>query len=149
LRYSADRLTSAADIGKADLALIEAAFAASSGAYAPNSGLHVGAAIRSKAGTIYKSANLENAAFDAVHAESSAMATARATEGDAFKLEAIAVVAKNAEGEQQPCSPCGACRQYLLEFSRTARVLFFFGDDLKLVCETPSTLLAYGFAFAR
>src|SRR5690242_11129220 len=119
LRHPPDRLTSEVDIRKADLELIEAAFAASSGAYAPNSELHVGAAIRSQAGTIYTSTNLENAAFNAVHAETGALATARATEGDSFELEAISIVAKNAKGEQQPCSPCGTCRQYLFEFSRT------------------------------
>lgn len=133
----------------ADLELIRAASVASARAYAPNSGFRVGAAIRSRAGHVYTSVNLENAAYDAVHAEASALATARAAEGDELQLEAIAVVAQNTDGEQQPCSPCGACRQHIFEFSETARVLFYFGDELKLCCETPATLLPYGFSLKK
>jgi cytidine deaminase len=118
------------DTEKADQELIKAALTASLGAHAPHSGLRVGAAIKSQAGHTYTSTNLENAAFDAVHAEASALATARAAEGEDLKLEAIAVVATNAAGEKQPSSPCGACRQHIFEFSKTARILFF-NDDLK------------------
>jgi cytidine deaminase len=138
-----------ADPEKANQELINAALKASLGAHAPHSGLRVGAAIKSAAGHTYISTNLENAAFDAVHAEASALATARAAEGEDLKLEAIAVVATNAEGEKQACSPCGACRQHIIEFSKTARILFYFGDDLKLVHEKVSTLLPYGFAVKR
>jgi cytidine deaminase len=136
---------------KLEKMLIETAIQAATHAYAPISGFHVGAAILSKDGNIYMGANLENAAFKAVHAETSALAAARAAEGEKFQLEAIAIVAQNADGVQQPCSPCGSCRQFLLEFSKTARVVHFglIGDELKLFRDTPATLLPHGFTLER
>ncbi len=94
-------------------------------AYAPYSGYHVGAALRSASGHTYVGCNVENASFSVGScAERAAISTAVAGEGSAFRLAAIAVVALNALGESLPVTPCGACRQALVEFGDDAEVGF-------------------------
>ena len=77
-------------------------------AYAPHSGFHVGAALRSARGQIYLGCNVENAAYPVSScAERGAISAAVAAEGKDFKLHAIAVVALNAQGDSLPVTPCG------------------------------------------
>jgi cytidine deaminase len=128
-----------------DADLIDQARTASARAYAPYSRFHVGAAVRSASGAIHVGANVENAAYPiGVCAEAAALGAARTVEGDGFRLVAVAVIASR-DGVEQSCSPCGACRQRLLEFSASARVLFQDGPDLRLVCEPARALLPFGF----
>jgi cytidine deaminase len=82
-------------------------------AYAPYSRYLVGAAIATKKGNIYSGCNVENASFGAtICAERGAIMKMVA----AGELEPIAcaVVTGDAEG----ASPCGICRQVLVEFAR-------------------------------
>jgi coenzyme F420-0:L-glutamate ligase/homotetrameric cytidine deaminase len=91
--------------------LIEQARQAAKDAYAPYSGFLVGAALLSRSGRIYTAGNIENAASGAgICAERTALARAVACGGKEF--EAIAIVANAVE----PISPCGICRQSLIEF---------------------------------
>lgn len=94
-------------------------------AYAPYSHLRVGAALRSAAGHIYCGCNVENGALPIGGcAERAAIATAVQVEGANFRLAAIAVAAFAADGTPLPVSPCGACRQALVEFGTSAAVSF-------------------------
>jgi cytidine deaminase len=81
-------------------------------AYAPYSRFQVGAALRTRSGRIFCGCNVENLSFGlTVCAERAAVfAAVAAGERD---FEAIAVVADSVE----PVTPCGACRQVLVEFS--------------------------------
>jgi cytidine deaminase len=95
-------------------ALRAAATAVASRAYAPYSGLRVGAAGLTSDGRVVVGCNVENASFGlTLCAEcglvSALRATAPADQGTA--LEAVAVVA----GDGEPLLPCGRCRQLLLE----------------------------------
>lgn len=85
---------------------------AADNAYAPYSGFHVGAAILGKGGGIYQGCNVENASYGlTICAERNACTTMVAQgERDAA---AIAIFAGRSAGE---AVPCGACRQFLLEF---------------------------------
>ena len=96
-----------------------AAVDAAGRAYAPYSGLLVGAAAQSSDGQIITGCNVENASYgltlcaecglvSALHA---AGAAARHTSGTPGPLLAVAVVA----GDGAPLLPCGRCRQLLLE----------------------------------
>ncbi len=92
--------------------LIAQAIDAQRKAYAPYSKFHVGAAIR-MSGAIYQGANVENASYSlTVCAERTAIFAA--VIAGAFDLEAVAVCTN----ASPPSSPCGACRQVLLEFAR-------------------------------
>ena len=94
-------------------------------AYAPYSNLRVGAALRAASGRIYCGCNVENAAYPVGGcAERAAIAAAVQAEGSAFQLHAIAVAAFGRNGEALPVSPCGACRQALVEFGADAAVSF-------------------------
>jgi cytidine deaminase len=106
-------------------ALQEAADRVARQAYAPHSGFHVGAALRSASGQTYVGCNVENASFSVTGcAERNAIAAAVASEGPSFRLQAIAVVALDAAGQSLPVTPCGACRQMLVEFGEEAEVGF-------------------------
>jgi cytidine deaminase len=94
-------------------------------AYAPYSRLRVGAALRSATGKIYCGCNVENGALPIGGcAERAAIAAAVQAEGADFRLVAIAVTAFAADGTPLPVSPCGACRQALVEFGADAAVSF-------------------------
>lgn len=90
--------------------LIELAKEAREKAYAPYSNFKVGACVITEDGSVYTGCNIENASFGlTVCAERVAMF--KAYSDGKRKLKALAVVA-DTEG---PVSPCGACRQVMME----------------------------------
>lgn len=93
-------------------ALLEIAKAVRDKAYAKYSGFHVGAALVGKSGQVYLGVNIENASYPAgLCAERSALASA-VTAGET-EFSAIAIIG---EDDDDPCYPCGICRQVLAEF---------------------------------
>ena len=119
----------------ADRALYDQAVAVAAQAYAPYSRFLVGAAVRVRDGRVFLGVNVENAAYPlGVCAEKSALTaavTAGCRPGD---LETIAVTA----------SPCGGCRQWLVELG-LERVVYA-GADREVVVSAPSDLLPDSFA---
>jgi cytidine deaminase len=98
---------------KIDMAALErAAREAQQRAYAPYSSFKVGAALLTGSGDIFTGANVENASYGlTVCAERTAcIAAALAGHRD---VRAICVVTD----ASPPASPCGMCRQTLLEFT--------------------------------
>lgn len=90
--------------------------------YAPYSHFKVGAAILLDNGEIVCGANQENSAFPSgTCAERSACYSAGARFPDArFRIIAIAARGTDDLEIPQPCAPCGACRQALLEYETLA-----------------------------
>ncbi|MBR2801957.1 MAG: cytidine deaminase [Erysipelotrichaceae bacterium] len=92
--------------------LVEKAFEAMKNAYAPYSNYHVGAALLTKDGTVYKGANIENASYGATNCgERTAVFAAYANGVRQKDIEALAIVS---DGEKL-AAPCGICRQVLSE----------------------------------
>ncbi|MGP1575092.1 cytidine deaminase [Selenomonas sp.] len=122
-----------------DKALIELAKQARAHAYAPYSGFAVGAAALSADGRVFLGCNIENASYGLTNcAERTAIFSAIAA--GAKELAALAVVA---DGEQ-PCSPCGACRQVIAEFSIKRIILANLAGKSRIV--TAEELLPYAFS---
>ena len=94
-------------------------------AYAPYSSYRVGAAIATEDGRIFSGCNVENASYGAtVCAERNAIG-AMIVAG-ASKPIACAIVT----GGSKPGSPCGMCRQVLVEFTRDMPVVLVAESDL-------------------
>jgi cytidine deaminase len=110
--------------------LVQRAEAAAVRAYAPYSNYLVGAAVRTRDGTVFEGVNVENAAYPlGVCAEKSAIVSAVSAGYKPGDFEAIGITA----------SPCGGCRQWLHEF-RFDEVAYR-RDDGSLATTTPGGLL--------
>ena len=101
-----------------DTELIQMAFQAREGAYAPYSQYKVGAALLGKSGRIYTGCNVENASYGATICAERVAATKAVSEGE-LSFEALAVAV---DGDE-PGSPCGICRQFLAEFGTGLRLI--------------------------
>jgi coenzyme F420-0:L-glutamate ligase/homotetrameric cytidine deaminase len=98
--------------------LIKEASQALENAYAPYSNFRVGAALLCRNGRVYSAGNMENASSGAdICAERAAISKALASGEREF--EAMAVVGDTLE----PISPCGICRQNLIEFGEEIIVI--------------------------
>jgi len=92
-------------------ALRVAAVAAAGRAYAPYSGLRVGAAGQASDGRIVTGCNVENASYGLTLCAECGLVCALRDADATGPLLAVAVVA----GDGEPLLPCGRCRQLLLE----------------------------------
>ncbi len=124
-------------------ALAEAAIAARERSYAPYSHFHVGAAVLTAAGNIFLGGNIENAAYPmTICAERVAIFSAYAA-GER-EIVALAVVTPTDDA----ASPCGACRQVILELApRSIIILLNLSGARRRV--TPQDLLPFGFGPAQ
>lgn len=112
----------ASDLSDSESRLMDLARQATYRSYAPYSHFCVGAAILLDNGEVVTGANQENVAYPSgTCAERSACYYAGATYPDA-RFVAIAIASRGTDGEPttQPCAPCGACRQALLEYEMRA-----------------------------
>ena len=117
--------------------------------YSPYSNFKVGAAIRLADGSIYTGSNQENAAFPVgLCAERTAFFYAQANAPEQAPV-AIAIAAFTGGAFlAKPVSPCGACRQALLEaetrYGQPIKVLLY-GDDGIYVVDSFRDLLPLTF----
>lgn len=122
--YSLDEMS---DI---DRNLIDCAIRATQNAYANYSHFYVGASLLLENGSIVIGANQENAAFpSSLCAERSAIFAAQSQQ-PLQPIKTIAIAAKNNTGLlKNPITPCGACRQVMLEiedrYKMPVRVLLY------------------------
>jgi cytidine deaminase len=101
-------------VNENDEQLFAHAEAVAARAYAPYSRFQVGAAVLTRDGHVVEGVNTENAAYPlGVCAERTALSRAVVEGYKPGDLEAIAITA----------SPCGGCRQWLIEF-RVPRVVY-------------------------
>ena len=128
--------------------LVKAAVMARELSYSPYSKFKVGAALLCKDGRVFQGANVENSSYPlCMCAERNALYNAMMNGYKKEDFVALAIVADTDE----PCSPCGACRQVISElFPRKGLILLanlkgeeketnidellpfaFSGDDLK------------------
>ncbi len=104
------------DLTADEAELVRAAARATDNSYAKYSHFRVGAAVRLNDGRIVIGANQENAAFPSgLCAERTAIFAAQAQNPDQ-PVRCLAIAAADDDGlRAKPVSPCGACRQVILE----------------------------------
>lgn len=131
--------------------LVDAALEATRRSYAPYSHFYVGAAVLLDNGVIVTGNNQENVAFPSgLCAERTALFYANAQYPE-VSVKALAIVARDSAGKvtQAPISPCGACRQVMLEtenrFGKPMQVLLASAEEV-IVVERASALLPLAFS---
>lgn len=137
------------ELNEADAELVNAALQATYTSYAPYSNFHVGAAIRLENNEIFSGSNQENAAFGVgTCAERTALFYVNAN--STLDITTIAIIARGANGEvtTSPITPCGLCRQALLEAQtrsgKPIRVIMAGKDEVRIV-NSISDLLPFQF----
>ena len=130
--------------------LLELARAAAAKAYAPYSNFQVGCAIVSAEGQVVTGANVENACYRlGVCAEQSALSAAQL----AFGLGNVARIAVVGGTDSTVCTPCGGCRQAILEAAqlggRDVDILCSSGDGSAVERHRISDLIPNGFGPAN
>jgi cytidine deaminase len=138
IRISISEFENLHELPVSDQELVLKARAAAPNAYAPYSKYLVGTALRLSNGTIVAGNNQENASSPlGICAERTALFWANANyPGQA--VESIAVSAINQHGKAaRNVSPCGACRQVMLEtqhrFKHPMRVILDSGDKIEIL----------------
>ncbi len=133
-----------------DQELVAAARTAALKAYAPYSKFQVGCAIESVDGEVVTGANMENACYRlGICAEQSALTAAQ----HKFGLDKVARIAVAGGQGDTVCTPCGGCRQAILEAAqlsgRNVEILCSSGDGSAVERHTIGTLIPYGFGPAN
>jgi cytidine deaminase len=133
-----------------DEQLLTLARGAAAKAYAPYSNFRVGCAVASVDGEVVTGANMENACYRlGICAEQSALTAAQ----HAFGMDKVARIAVVGGTDATVCTPCGGCRQAILEAAqlsgRDVEILCGSGDGSAVARHTIFELIPHGFGPAN
>ena len=108
--------------------LLKNAYEAMDNAYAPYSNFHVGACVKTKDGKYHKGANIENASYGLTNcAERSALFHVYSLGYRQDDIECMAIVGQG----NTLITPCGACRQVLVELlKRDTPIVLVTGEKV-------------------
>ena len=110
---------------KTNKELLELAKIVSEKAYCPYSKFQVGACIQFENGNIYAGCNVENSSYGlSLCAERNALSSAIVA-GETGRLVKVAIYSPNSK----KCFPCGACRQWIQEFSKGFNTEIILEDE--------------------
>ena len=135
------------ELSEQDRQLEERALEVARKAYAPYSRFHVGAAVLLANGEIVTGSNPENAAYPSgTCAERPALFWAGAQWPD-VAVERLAIVAINSAGRVPVISPCGSCRQVIMETATRFHPfpILLMGEEKTILLEDCRYLLPFGF----
>lgn len=120
--------------------LVSLAIDASKHAYVPYSHFPIGAALKTKDGTIYTGCNIENASFGLTNC-GERTAIFKAVSDGHKELAEIAIYGET----QEPVSPCGTCRQVMVEFFEPSSLVTLIAQNGQTLETTVGDLLPYSF----
>ena len=125
-----------------DKELLEKAKEVSQNSYCPYSKFPVGACALFESGNYYSGCNIENSSYGlTLCAERNAISNAVAN-GEKTKLIKIAIYSP----KSKKCFPCGACRQWIQEFSQGYDTQIILEDeDLKAILYHINDIFPYSF----
>ncbi len=130
------------DMTEIEQTLIDAAKKVRANAHAPYSGYHVGAALVDETGAVHTGCNVENAAYpEGTCAEANAIGSMVAAGGKRI----IAIAAIGGAREIEACTPCGGCRQCILEFADDDTQIILIGEGNSIDSYSIDELLPAGF----
>ena len=144
------------ELNETDRQLVDKAKESTRNAYAPFSHYHVGAALLLENGQIVCGSNQENAAYPTgLCAERTAVFYASSSNpGMPIRKIAVASWQPPKEGEPEeagfqkhPTSPCGGCRQALIEYEHLSGDIevILYGSEKIFVLPSVASLLPLGF----
>lgn len=138
------------ELAAGDAALLKEARAVTEIAYAPYSSFKVGAVARLANGEKVIGSNQENASYPVGICAERVLLSAASALHPAVPVDTIAISYHNLHGSSDaPVSPCGLCRQSLLEhetrFSHPVRIILSGMEGKVLVIPAASMLLPLSF----
>lgn len=122
INFSVEVYAAAEELTTADAALLAAARAVTSQAYAPYSKFHVGAVAALANGKTVAGTNQENASYPVGICAERVLLSCIASQYPGVAVNTIAISYNNLDGESNhPISPCGICRQSLAEYEERVK----------------------------
>lgn len=120
--------------------LFDLAREAATKAYAPYSQFSVGAAIRTPAGNMHSGANVENASYPLGSCAEASAISAMIALGER-EIADIAIISS----QNNPCYPCGGCRQRISEFATLATRIHVIDATGAILSYSVEDLLPHAF----
>lgn len=119
--------------------------------YSPYSGYSVGASLRMKSGEIFSANNQENAAYPSgMCAERNCLFHAKSTFPSGTITQMAVVASKSGESKIDPVTPCGACRQVMIEYeilqNAPIKLILSWKNDSFLLVNSITDLLPIPFS---
>ena len=133
-------------MAEADRELVAEALRATRRSYAPYSNFHVGAAARLRSGRILTGSNIESEVFPAGLCAERTLLFYLAANHAGDPVESLAIAAVPSERE---CTPCGPCRQALVDAERRQKSpirVIMSGPCSVTVVERAELLLPFTFS---
>lgn len=138
------RIYPLAELPEGERLLAEAALKAVGQSYAPYSKFHVGAAALLENGTVVTGSNQENAAYPSGLCAERVVLFHAGHQYPDVPVVALAIAAVTDGRQVESITPCGACRQVLLEteqrYGKPMKILFY-GAKEAVVAESAESLL--------
>lgn len=130
--------------------LVKESIKAAERAYAPYSNFQVGAAVLLESGEVITGNNQENAAYPSGLCAERVAVFAASSLHPGKTIRAVAVFARGKDSSyEEPVTPCGACRQALLEYENKQKSqipMFMTGINGKIIeAESVVSLLPLAF----
>lgn len=130
--------------------LVHKAKEAAAHAYAPYSRFLVGAALLLEEGTVVTGTNQENAAYPSGMCAERVALYAAAAQYPGQRIMKIAVTAKRKGAKELlPATPCGACRQVILEYEvrqlKPIEIVMYSNDKQWIKAASAESLLPFAF----
>lgn len=144
------RVLAEEELSDQDRRLVEAAKEMTYRSYAPYSRFNVGAAVLMDNGEIITGANQENAAYPSGTCAERTACFYASSQFPGMRMRKLAVAARNvgqggadAPFQKHPVSPCGACRQAIVEYEAAygdIEVLLYGADGIYVLPSVRSLL---------
>lgn len=145
-----EEFTDSSELNEADAVLLKKARAVTAQAYAPYSNFHVGAVALLENGETVSGTNQENASYPVGICAERVLLGSAATLFPDIPITTMAISYNSKEVKSDhPISPCGMCRQALLEYEtrteKPIRVILSGQVGKVFIITTASNLLPFAF----